>query len=128
MVRDESGLIVAWFVRLLLGFVIFGVIAYDAGAILVNFFTLNSRAEEIALEVAADSLGRDSFFDQAPLQRTARDLARESDARLVSFEVKRDGTIELRIRRAADTLIVERVSAIEDWGRATADASVAPRN
>jgi hypothetical protein len=124
--RDESGLIVSWILRLFLVFAAFGVVAYDAGSILVNHFTLDSRAGEIALELSSDTVVEPDFFNPTEARRTARKLARESDARLVGFEIERDGTVTVRLRREATTLIVGRISAIEDWARATADASASP--
>lgn len=123
--RDESGLIVSWVVRLVLGFVLMGVVLYDAGSIAVNFFTLDATADEIATDISADTVVEQSFFNQTELETKARALTKEAGARLVHFEVLRDGSVELTIRRKAGTLIVSHVGAIENWARATAEATIA---
>ncbi len=118
--RDERGLIVGWLVKLLIGFVIVGVILFDAGVIIVNFFTLDSKAQEIAIAVTTGSVGENLTEQQ--IQERARELAREAEARLVSVEY--DSTarhVRVTLRRRADTLVVGRIGWIKDWARATAD-------
>lgn len=122
--RDESGLIVSWIVRLALFFAALAVVLFDAGSIAVNFFTLDAIADDIATQISADTVTGESFFNPQPLEDQARELARKNGARLVHFEVTQDGDISLSLRRRASTLIVSRISGIEDWARATADASI----
>lgn len=122
--QDESGLIVSWIVRLALFFAALAVVLFDAGSIAVNFFTLDAIADDIATQISADTVTGESFFNPQPLEDQARELARKNGARLVRFEVTQDGDISLSLRRRASTLIVSRISGIEDWARATADASI----
>lgn len=125
--RDESGLIVSWLVRLILGFAVLAVVLYDAGSIAVNYFTLDSKANEIATAVSIEAT-QESFFDQRAMELLAEGLAEEAGARLIEFRLNRDATVKLTIRRRGDTLLVSRISAIEDWARATADATIRSSN
>lgn len=126
MHSDERGLIVSWLVRLLLVFVVMGILLYDAGSMLVNYFTLGSTANDIAIEVSTDIVVGESHFNQKAFEDQARALAKESDARLIHFDIQADGTVKLKLRRKASTLVVGRISALAGWARATAEASVSP--
>ena len=116
--RDERGLIMDWFVKLLIGFVVLGVVIYDAGSIFVNIFTLDSRADEIAIELTTGVSPSD--LSLTTLEPRARELARESEARLISVTIE-GSIVRVQLRRRASTLVVGRIGLIEDWTRATAD-------
>jgi hypothetical protein len=120
-------LIVSWLVRLILGFAVLAVVLYDAGSIAVNYFTLDSKAKEIATAVSIEAT-QESFFNQRAMELLAEGLAEEAGARLIGFRLNRDATVKLTIRRRGDTLVVSRISAIENWARATADATIRSSN
>lgn len=129
--RDERGLVVAWLVRIVVWLALLGVVLFDAGAIVVNFFSVDSAADEVALAVAADVVG--SGRDPIPnlqCRRTSPDptcrevhaIARENDVRVVSASFDADGAFHVEVRRTATTLLVGRIGPIEDWATATASA------
>lgn len=118
--RDERGLIVSWLVKLVIGFVVVGVVLFDAGAIIVNFFTLDSKAQEIAIAVTTGSVGAN--LSERQVEEMATELARQAEARLVALEVDNvERIVRVTLRRRADTLVVGRISFIKDWARATAE-------
>lgn len=121
-ITDERGLILGWFAKLALGFVVLAVVIYDGGSILVNFFTLDSRADEIAIELTTGVTP--GSLTLANVEPRAREAARESDARLVSVTVE-GNTVRVKIRRRASTLLVGRIGPLEDWARATAEGQAA---
>jgi hypothetical protein len=99
-----------------------GIVIYDGGSILVNLFTLDSRADEIAIELTTGVSA--SALTLATVEPQARELAQESGARLVSVTI--DGpTVRVTLRRRASTLVVGRISFLEDWARATATGQAA---
>ena len=112
--NDERGGIVKW----LIGLVIFGVIVFDAGSIVYNIFSLDAAADDIAVEVSTGA-ALDAVNNPALLKAKAKELATEKDAKLVEFTIGTDGIIRLKLRRVAKTLLVSRIEAIEDWGKAT---------
>lgn len=120
LLRDERGILVGWLVRLALGFAVVAVILFDVGSISVNFFNLDSTANEIAVAVALDADHRRTLPQQPALEVKARELAKAADARLVSLALE-DRTVIVTLRRRADTLVVDRIGPIRDWGLATAD-------
>ena len=118
--RDERGLIVGWLVKLLVGFAVVAVVLFDAGSIIINFFTLDSKAQEIAISLTTGNVG--NTLNQQQIEAEARALAAEAEARLVSVEVDNvERVVRVTLRRRADTLVVGRIGFIRDWTRATAD-------
>ena len=129
-IRDERGIVADWLVKLVIGFAIFGVIAFDAGSILVNYFTLDSGANDVAIAVSTTVGSSSAASNYTPAE--IRDLAlaevNSEDGGVEGAKVLKEGTdideagvVRIRLRRVADTLIVKRISAIAKWARATAD-------
>jgi hypothetical protein len=116
---NERGFIVNWLVRLALVFALTGVVIYDAGSMAINFFGLDSTADEVAVKVSG-SIQPGIDPDPDALKAQARALAKEAGARLTTFTVE-SGNVRLTLKRRADTLVVSRVGFMKDWARATAD-------
>lgn len=115
---DERGLIMGWFGKMLIGFVVLGVAIFDGGSILVNFFTLDSRADEIAVELTTGVTP--GSLSLSSIEPRAREAARASGARLISVTIE-GNVVRVTLRRKASTLVVGRIGPLEDWTRATAD-------
>lgn len=113
-------MITGWLIKLLIGFAITAVVIFDGGSILVNFFTLDSTADDIAIAVSTDIAGGTSPNAQL-LEDRAEELARGSDARLIDFSIDQDQVVHVTIRRRASTLVVGKIGWIKDWARATAE-------
>ena len=117
--KDERGFIVSWLVKLAIGFALTALILYEAGAIGVNFFTLDSTADDIAVKMSVD-VRPGVVPRQADLDARASALAKESGAKLVSVQLV-EGSIVVQIRRRAKTLVVHRFGLTKDWARSTAE-------
>jgi hypothetical protein len=125
--QNEQGIIADWLVKLVIGFVVFGVILFDVGAILVNFFTLDSAADDVAVAVSTDvGAGEDNQFTDQEIFKMVKEVVDSPDNGVQDARVLRrgtgiddEGTITIRLRRVANTLVVGRIGAIEDWARAT---------
>ncbi|MDQ3914496.1 MAG: hypothetical protein M3323_04060 [Actinomycetota bacterium] len=131
--RDERGLVVAWLVRVLVLLALVGVVLFDAGAIAVNYFTLDGTADEVAVEVStAASTGAEAIPNlqcnrrsRVPACVSVYTVARTHGVRVVSASYDQQGVFHVELRRTADTLIVGRIGAVEDWATATASAQAA---
>lgn len=130
LISDQRGIVADWLVKLVIGFAIFGVIAYDAGSILVNYFTLDSGADDMAIAVSTTvgAASTASQYTDDEIWRLAKTEVESEDVGVAGARVVRVGTaiddtgvVTIRLRRVADTLIVRRIGAIEKWARATAD-------
>jgi hypothetical protein len=120
---DERGILVSWLVKLLIGLAIAGLLLFEVGAIAVNTFTLSSSANDIAIALST-SVQTSGVANPniAQLEGQAKDLAKEAGARLVDVEVDTaDRIVRVTLRRRAETLLVQRFSAIAGWGRAEAE-------
>jgi hypothetical protein len=115
--RDERGVIIDWLGKVLLVVAILGAIAYEGGAVVVNYFTLDSKANEIALEIATDIQGGVlSENNDQEIEAATRTLAKDAGARLVAYVYDRDNDIfHVTLKRSANTLIVSRLDATKDW-------------
>jgi hypothetical protein len=99
------------------------VLMFDAGSIAVNFFTLDSKADEIAVTLGTSITNREiNPFNAREVTIAAEDIAEAAGAKLVKAELSQDGTITVRIRRTADTIVIGRFNQLRNWVRATADA------
>ncbi|MDQ3955357.1 MAG: hypothetical protein M3285_07400 [Actinomycetota bacterium] len=132
--RDERGIILNWLVKFAIALAIGGVILFDAGSIAVNYFGLDSAADEVANQIATDVASGSipetdlRFVKQCVKNPTANDLCRaletavkEQDARLIRSGVDQKGTLKIRLRRTADTLVVSKIGFIEDWATTTVE-------
>ena len=116
-------MISGWLVRLLVVFALVAVLLVDTGAVVVNFFALDSKADEVAVSLAT-SITNDELPRNNPqaLEDAAKTLAGEADARLLKVEIDEGGVVSVRLRRMADTLVLGRIAALKSWMTATADA------
>ena len=112
--HNDRGIVASWLAKIVVGIAIFGVIAFDAGSILVNFFTLDTAADDLAIALSLDIPRSEAaqFTDEEVLD-LARELVADPDNGIEGAKVLRNGThlddedvIHVRLRRSADTLIV----------------------
>lgn len=128
---DQRGIVADWLVKLVIGFAIFGVIAFDAGSILVNYFTLDSGADDVAKSISvtvAGTAGQSiSVTDQEVVAMATEEVGAEEGgvdgARVLKkgTHIDEEGVIHVQLRRTASTLLVKRIAAIAKWARATAE-------
>jgi hypothetical protein len=127
--RDERGIIADWLVKLVIGFVVIGVIGFDAGSILVNYFTLDTAANDVAVAVST-TVGNQSAaanYTDEEIRELALAEVKAEDGGVEGAKVLRQGTevddtgvVHIRLRRVADTLVVKRIGAISHWARSIA--------
>ncbi len=119
-VRDEQGVVLNWLLRLVLTVAVLGVILFDAGSIAWNYFGVDSSADDIAFKVSESLANGTQVF--TTLEEEARLLAKDRGARLVDFQITQE-EIVVKIKREASTIVVSRLDAISDWGKAEATGS-----
>ncbi len=134
--KDERGVVLNWLVKLILGLAIGGVILFDTASIVVNFFGLDSAADEVANQITTNIAAGAIPESDLPLVKqcvkspTVNELcrqlnaaARKHETRLLKANVDQKGNLKLRFRRTADTLVVDKIGFIEDWAVATVESS-----
>lgn len=110
----------AWLFKVVVGFGLLAVIVFDAGAIAVNHITLDSAANDIAVDLSPDVTSANMTVADPRVQARGRELARAVGARLVNVSVDEAGTLRVRVARDAETIVIARVDALKRWGRAVA--------
>ena len=115
---DERGVVVDWLAKMVLVLALLAFLAFEAGALAVNYFSLDSTANEIALEIATDlQAGALPENNDLLIEKSARTRAREAGAKLVSVTYDREArSLNVTLRRAAKTLLISRIEATKDWG------------
>lgn len=122
---NERGVIADWLLKLIAGLAIAGVIIFDGGSMLVNFFTLDSTAQEIATSITHSLANKEIDPTQRDIELKAKELAAEAQVKLVRAKLDTAGRLYIKLRRTASTVVVGRIGPIEDWAKATADADLA---
>jgi Flp pilus assembly protein TadG len=126
--RDQRGIVAGSLVRYAVVLVILGVIMIEAGSILFTYIGLQNAADAAAIRAADTwSVSRDL--------RTARRAARDEldtkgqdDATITTFEADSLPALQVRftVEKQAPTLIVQRLSFLEDLGIVEVDATAQP--
>ena len=124
---DEHGFILAWLIRLALGFVLLGLVGNEVGQIVLARVRAGDAATAGA-QAGAASFSGSHDFEQARSAAARAARAVEPDVRLVAFEVAQDGKVTVEAVKTARTLVVQRVSALRRFGvqRASASSSAPP--
>ena len=130
IVRGERGIVVDWLIRVIIGLAVVGVVLFDAGSIMVNRFGLDSAANDVAVAVSttvAGSAGHGVNLSDHEVFLEVKEVVQSEENGVSGARVVRKGThiddqgvIHVKLRRTADTLIVNRIDAISHWARATA--------
>ena len=116
-------MISGWLLRTVVIFAAVAVLLFDAGSIAVNFFTLDNKADEIAVSLGTSLTNREiNPFNAREVTLAAEEIANDAGAKLVKAELNEEGVVTVRIRRTASTVLFGRFSQLRDWVRATADA------
>ena len=97
---DDRGMVASWLLRVVLAFAVFGLVIFDDGAMTVNYFGLDSSANDILYTLRSDAA---VLSNPTQLQQRAAELAAEDEAQL-----------HVRIRRRAKTLLAQRFEALDD--------------
>lgn len=118
--RDERGFIAGWLVKLVVGLAVLGIVLFDAGSIVVNYFTLDSTADEVAVAVSL-GVGSGTAQNLNALIPIAEEVAQRHDVKLVAATIDAEGVVHVKLRRKANTILVGRIGPLKDWARATVE-------
>lgn len=116
--RDQRGIILGWVIRIAVVLSVLGLFLYELGAITVNYFGLDTSADDIAVKLSSRVI--DSPITETDLRNLGKTMARDVGAKLT--RLKLDGaerTLSIVLTRKASTLLIDRIPAIEGWAKAT---------
>jgi Flp pilus assembly protein TadG len=117
--RDERGVIISFVVKTLAIFAILGVVAFDAGQVVIDQVKAGDAAQTAA-QAAADAYYSTKNEDRA--KQAGMQAAAEEDptAVVTSIQILANGTAVVTVERPAATLVVQRVSFLKHFGEQTA--------
>lgn len=114
---ERGGIVTGWLLKLVLSLAIVGVVAFEAGAIVVAKVTIESVTGDVLSE-AAEVYGPAHDAEQA--EKAARAVAEQNDAVLERFEITENGAaIVVTVQKKAKTLLLHRLSFAKDWAVAS---------
>ena len=120
---DTGDIVLGWLTKLVVGLGLLGLIAFDA--IAIGSARLSVQDQAGASARAASESYLQNHDAQAAYQAAA--VAAEADpANEVppsSFTAEHDGTVTLRVRRTAGTLVVQHIGWIDQWADVSAVAT-----
>lgn len=106
----------AWLVKLVVGLALVGILVYDAASVMVNYVTLDSTADDIAVQLTTNSSA--GISNPTELDARARDLAHEAGAHLVRVGVDDAGVLHVQVKRTAKTIVLRHIEPLRKWARA----------
>ena len=115
---ERGGIVIGWIFKLILSLAIFGVVAFEVGAIVVAKVTIETVTGD-ALEEAVAAYRPSSDLDAA--QQAAETEAESNGAVLETFNYDSGSTeIAITVSKEAKTLFVHRIGFTESWAIARA--------
>jgi hypothetical protein len=107
-----------------------GAVLFDAAALVINYFGLDSAADEIAVAISTevDTLPTRANFRcdvknsvaAPPFCQAAHTLAQENSATLLEASLDQESVVRVRLRRTADTIVIKRLGFLKKYGVARA--------
>lgn len=108
---EEGDIILGWLVRLVLGVSVAALVVFEGGALGFAHLSADDAAGEVARAGAVAYRASGSLLDA---RTTAEEVATARHVELVAFE--RDGEeLVVVVERAADTLVLQRIGALEGF-------------
>jgi len=113
--RDQGDVILSWLTRIVVGIALTAVIGFDSLSIAVTHVSAKDDANAAA--VAASQAWRSAHGDATATLQAAQISAAEHGETVVpdSLSADPDGTIHLRIRHDASTLLVRHLGPWRSW-------------
>ena len=126
--RDERGLAGASVARYIVVIAILGLVVVEFGSVLVTNISLQNAADSAVIE-AADAWEASTDIRRAEaVARDALNRRQQEDAQIVRVEADPSPSYEVRltVRKQASTLLVHRISFLEDLAVVEAEARGGP--
>lgn len=121
---DAGEIVTGWITRLVVGFAVAGVLAYDGLALGVANLTVTDTAAaavRAASNEHAMTRNAQASYEQAVVTATEDDVTNEVP--VDTFSVAPDGTVRLTVRREVPTLVLHHIPRSESWLVAEAAAA-----
>lgn len=123
--RDERGLIVSSFVKLVIFLLLLAAAGVETAAVVFARVQTQDSAEQAAFEAAAEYRQRS---DVGAARQAAEVLiaSRDPATRLRQFEVRSDGSVRVVVFKRAKTLFIHRIGFLKEFTEARGRAVSQP--
>lgn len=119
--RSTGQIVIGWLIRVALGLIALGLVAFEAGGVLIARMTVASTASKAAQE--AGFRYRDTSNHDAA-EEVAREFAATEGAELIDFSVDAQGqNVIVTLRKKATTLFIHNIGALKKYTTTTATES-----
>lgn len=119
---DRGGIVLGWLLRVTLVLVVTAVIAFDG--ISVGLAKIGATDDATAAATAASEAWQSSPRDPTTALHAASATATaHGEQVLPGMTIAADGTVELRLRRVANTILLQRVPPLARFGQVVAVGS-----
>lgn len=123
--RDERGILIAALVRLVIFFALLGLVLFEAGSVIWSRLSVQDTADAAATTaVTAYRDSKDVRVAEQEALRTVED--KDETAQMTFFQVHADGSVTVRVRKTAQTLVIQHVGFLDGFTRARGSATIEP--
>jgi Flp pilus assembly protein TadG len=123
---DQRGIVASWLIKVVLGIAIVGLVFVEGGSIVFTKLQVQDTAES----GANAGVG---YLSQNPADcRGAGQIAtvavqdKDPQVQITEISCLQDGRFRMGVRKEASTILVGKISAIEDWAVAQSTATARP--
>jgi len=123
--RDERGILIGAVAKLVIFLVLLGLFLFEGGSVIWARLSAQDTAD------AAATAAVTTYRDTRNIRRAheeALDAVADKDplAELTSFEVHNDGSVTTRVRKVAETLVIQHIGFLEGLTVARGTATIEP--
>lgn len=112
IIRDASGQVASWLIKLLVIIVVLGFVVIEVGAVVANRLQVQDIADQTAAEAGIVYVDRRSV---EAAEARAEEYAEENDAEFVELSVDvQQREISVTLEKRASTRVLHRISAFDD--------------
>jgi hypothetical protein len=123
---DERGIVISFLIKVILGLVLVGLVFIEGGSILFTKLRVQDTAESGAT-VGVDVLQTSPGSCAAAGERaTVAVHDRDPEVTVTEFSCLADGRFRISVQKAADTIVVDKVSFLKGLATAESTATAAP--
>lgn len=123
--RDERGILIGAVAKLVIFLVLLGLFLFEGGSVIWSRLSAQDTADAAATTAVTTYRDTRNVREaEAEAARTVRD--KDETARMTYFEVHSDGSVTVRVRKRAETLILEHIGFLQGLTIARGAATIEP--
>ncbi len=121
VLRDERGVVLSWLFKLVLILGVLGVVIFDTGSTVVNAVSLDSSADQVAIDLALEiGTTPPQFLTDQEIFQMAREVVNDPGNAIIDAKILRKGTliddsgiVHVRLKREATTLAAHYIPQLD---------------